>query len=119
VRAARRKAQPLWCSGAHLSADKGTRCHYLHTDHPGTPVLATDKTGAVTCKAVMDAFGETGVLPPGRITMNLRFAGPHFDAEIPMHYNPPMEFLAEDNWRSPGFGISVMRATQEIQFAKK
>jgi len=50
-------------------------------------VLATDKTGAVTWKAVSDAFGETKVLPPSRITMNLRFAGQYFDAESSTHYN--------------------------------
>jgi len=81
--------EPLWqaeVANASL-ADKGTSYHYLHTDHLGTPVLATDKTGAVTWKAVADAFGETRVLPQSRITMNLRFPGQYFDAESGLHYN--------------------------------
>jgi len=69
------------------SLAKNSGYYYLHTDHLGTPILATDKTGVVTWKAVSDAFGETKVLPPSRITMNLRFPGQYFDAESGSHYN--------------------------------
>jgi len=80
---------PLWqaeVANASLR-HKDTSYHYLHTDHLGTPMLATDKTGAVTWKAVMDAFGEAKVLPQNRITVNLRFPGQYFDQESGMHYN--------------------------------
>ncbi|KAF5304315.1 hypothetical protein FQR65_LT08007 [Abscondita terminalis] len=39
--------------------EQGTSVHYLHTDHLGTPMLGTDKQGAIAWKAVREAFGAT------------------------------------------------------------
>jgi len=58
-------------------------------------MLATDQSGAVTWKAVMDAFGEAKVLPQNRITMNLRLPGQYFDAESGMHYNLHRDYNPE------------------------
>ncbi|MFT3779450.1 MAG: RHS repeat-associated core domain-containing protein [Ottowia sp.] len=80
---------PIWQANASNGSltDASTSYHYLHTDHLGTPTLATDKSGATTWKAVSEAFGAAGALPESRITMNLRFPGQYFDSETGTHYN--------------------------------
>jgi len=52
-------SNPLWQAEVSKGSltDKGTSYHYLHTDHLGMPMLATDKTGAVTWRLVW--------IPPG------------------------------------------------------
>jgi RHS repeat-associated protein len=50
-------------------------------------MLATNKQGGTTWKAVAESFGSTGVLPGNSITMNLRFPGQYFDSETDSHYN--------------------------------
>ena len=62
--------------------------NYLQTDHLGTPMLATTKMGALSWKAVSEAFGAAGVLQgQSTTTMNLRFPGQYFDEEAGTHYN--------------------------------
>lgn len=61
------------------------RVTYLHTDHSGTPRLATDNKQAVIWRWESDAFGAG--LPSGSVTINLRFPGQYFDAETKLHYN--------------------------------
>ncbi|MFT3779453.1 MAG: RHS repeat-associated core domain-containing protein [Ottowia sp.] len=80
---------PVWQANVSNGSltDAGTSYHYLHTDHLGTPMLATDKSGATSWKAVSEAFGAAGTLPESRITMNLRFPGQYFDSETGSHYN--------------------------------
>jgi len=65
---------------------------YVHTDHLGTPRLATDQTQTVVWRWVSDAFGTTQVNddPDGDsniTTINHRFAGQYFDEESELHYN--------------------------------
>jgi RHS repeat-associated protein len=80
---------PIWQANANNGSLTATDAsyHYLHTDHLGTPMLATSKTGASTWKAVQEAFGAAGTLPESSITMNLRFPGQYFDSESQTHYN--------------------------------
>jgi len=65
---------------------------YLHTDHQGTPRLATDQTGTVVWRWVGSAFGEVGPNEDpdndGNLTtINLRYPGQYFDSETGLHYN--------------------------------
>jgi RHS repeat-associated protein len=80
---------PVWQASANNGSLTATDAsyHYLHTDHLGTPVLATSKSGNTSWKAVQEAFGAAGTLPESSITMNLRFPGQYFDQETGAHYN--------------------------------
>ena len=65
---------------------------FLHTDHLGTPRLATDPQGKVIWRWEGNAFGETlaneDVDGDGKLTtINLRFPGQYYDAESGLHYN--------------------------------
>ncbi len=59
---------------------------YLHSDHLGTPRLATDSTQAIVWRWEGEAFGNT---PPQNLgtTVNLRFPGQYYDQESELHYN--------------------------------
>ncbi len=69
------------------------RIAYLHTDHLGTPRLATDANQAIVWRWDSDAFGaekpehEDIEDDHKDITVNLRFAGQYFDKETKLHYN--------------------------------
>ncbi len=66
---------------------------YLHRDHLGTPVQATDKAGNVVWAASYDPFGKAGIVTPQATTsnptiaLNLRLPGQVFDEETGLHYN--------------------------------
>jgi len=65
---------------------------YVHTDHLGSPRLATDLSQIVVWRWVSDAFGLAGVDedPDGDTnitTIYHRFAGQYFDEEHGLHYN--------------------------------
>jgi RHS repeat-associated protein len=66
---------------------------YLHRDHLGTPVQATDKAGNVVWAARYDPFGKADIVTPAAtassptITLNLRLPGQVFDEETGLHYN--------------------------------
>ena len=81
---------PIWqaqVSNGSLT-DTNTRYHHLHTDHLGTPQLATTKEGTTSWKAASEAFGAAGILQnQSSITMNLRFPGQYYDQETNSHYN--------------------------------
>jgi RHS repeat-associated protein len=80
---------PIWqanVQGGSLT-DADTSYYYLHTDHLGTPMLATTKEGTVSWKAVSEAFGATAPLPETGISMNLRFPGQYLDEESGSYYN--------------------------------
>ena len=80
---------PIWQANVSNGSltDANTGYHYIHTDHLGTPIVATGKDGSITWKAVTEAFGATGALPESVIQMNLRFPGQYFDSEMETHYN--------------------------------
>ena len=60
---------------------------YLHTDHLGTPQLATSSAQAVVWSAAgYQPFGTTGTVT-GTITQNLRFPGQYFEAESAFYHN--------------------------------
>jgi len=65
---------------------------YIHTDHLGTPRIATDQTQAVVWLWNSDAFGSTEANddPDGdsnSTTINHRFSGQYFDLESGLNYN--------------------------------
>ena len=80
---------PIWQANVADNALNSTQTtyHYLHTDHLYTPILATNKEGSITWKAVQEAFGAMSALNQSRIIMNLRFPGQYYDAETGTHYN--------------------------------
>ncbi|MBI4691568.1 MAG: fibronectin type III domain-containing protein, partial [Nitrospirae bacterium] len=59
---------------------------YYHTDHLGTPILMTDKSGAVVWEKESLPFGEEYSLS-GSIANNLGFPGQYFDKETGLYYN--------------------------------
>ncbi|MDR2331505.1 MAG: RHS domain-containing protein, partial [Comamonas sp.] len=79
---------PIWQAAAvNGSLTKvETGYHYLHTDHLGTPYMATDKTGAITWKAISEAFGATNAVEDS-VQVSLRFPGQYWDPESDSHYN--------------------------------
>ncbi len=79
---------PVWQAEAVNSdlATSKTGYHYLHTDHLGTPNIATDKAGYITWRGVSEAFGATEVVE-NSVQVNLRFPGQYWDKESDKHHN--------------------------------
>lgn len=63
----------------------GETVTYLHTDHLGTPRIASNSSATKVWEWKSDAFGN-GV-PTGTISVNLRFPGQYYDDESGLHYN--------------------------------
>jgi RHS repeat-associated protein len=77
---------------ATLTPGTGT-FSYLHTDHLGTPQLATSNTQAVVWSAGgYQPFGATETVT-GTITQNLRFPGQYFDAESAFNHNGFRDYM--------------------------
>ena len=79
---------PVWQAetpGGSLT-DPKARYDWLHTDHLGTPILATTKEGQTSWKAIAESFGATQIIEQD-IEVNLRFPGQYFDEETGTHYN--------------------------------
>lgn len=71
---------------AHISRPGTTdTLRYVHTDHQGTPRLATSPARVVVWRWEGRAFGETG--QTGSTQINLRFSGQYFDSESSLFYN--------------------------------
>ena len=79
---------PIWQAETPNGSltDPKARYDWLHTDHLGTPILATTKEGQVSWKAIAESFGATQIIERD-IEVNLRFPGQYFDAETGTHYN--------------------------------
>jgi RHS repeat-associated protein len=83
----------VWMNGVPVAQiDSGETFTYLHTDHLGTPRLATNDSQTVVWTWDSDAFGEglPDEDPDGdstSTTVNLRFPGQYFDGESGLHYN--------------------------------
>jgi RHS repeat-associated protein len=77
---------PLWQAEVQSGSLSNAQFHYLHTDHLGTPVLATDKVGNTSWKARAESFGKV-VSESGTLQQNLRFPGQYHDRETGTHYN--------------------------------
>ena len=92
---------PVWQAetpGGSLT-DPKARYDWLHTDHLGTPILATTKEGRTSWKAIAESFGSTQIIGQD-IEVSLRFPGQYFDAETRLH----------QNWNrdcAPGIGRSI------------
>ena len=79
---------PVWQAetpGGSLT-DPKARYNWLHTDHLGTPILATTKEGQVSWKAIAESFGSTQNIEQD-IEVNLRFPGQYYDQETQTHDN--------------------------------
>lgn len=65
---------------------------YLHTDHLGTPRMATDSNRRIVWKGESDAFGTTPAQQDPdadnkQTIINLRFPGQYYDVESGLHQN--------------------------------
>jgi RHS repeat-associated protein len=84
---------------------------YLHTNHLGAPVLATDQDGKPVWQASYAPFGAASVkavhtthtqAPRTAFTLNLRLPGQYFDAESGLHYNDQRYYHpAQGSYLSP------------------
>jgi RHS repeat-associated protein len=72
------------------------RLAYLHTDHLGTPQIATNAARGTVWRARYEPFGKATVLT-GAITQNLRLPGQEFEASTEWHHNGFRDYL-------PGLG---------------
>ena len=79
---------PIWQAETPNGSltDPKARYDWLHTDHLGTPILATTKEGQTSWKAIAESFGSTQIIEQD-IEVNLRFPGQYFDAETGTYYN--------------------------------
>ncbi|PAX15397.1 hypothetical protein CLI92_14380 [Vandammella animalimorsus] len=80
---------PVWQADIHNGSltSSQTRYHYITTDHLGTPILATDKSGNKTWRGYSEAFGNTGIEADNSTQINLRFPGQYWDKETGLHQN--------------------------------
>ncbi|TDS68070.1 RHS repeat-associated core domain-containing protein, partial [Comamonas sp. JUb58] len=87
---------PVWQAETVNSdlVNSQTGYHYLHSDHLWTPHMATDKTGAITWKAVSEAFGATEAVE-NSVQVRLRFPGQYWDQESNSHYNFHRDYRPE------------------------
>ena len=76
----------MWLDGAPIAILEGSNIYYIHDDHNGTPLMVTDKKGAIVWQANYDAFGKATITTE-KIVLNLRFAGQYYDDETKLHYN--------------------------------
>ena len=67
--------------------------YYLHTDHLGTPQLATNNAKATEWQAIYEPFGW-GNSVEGTITQNLRLPGQYFDSETTSYHNGFRDYVA-------------------------
>ncbi|NLJ29541.1 MAG: DUF2778 domain-containing protein [Deltaproteobacteria bacterium] len=82
----------IYVNSTLLAVMEKGKALYVHTDHLGTPIKATDERGNLVWDAAYKPFGE-GVedrhsAPKGKtLPMNLRFPGQYYDEETGLHYN--------------------------------
>ncbi|MBX3590447.1 MAG: DUF2235 domain-containing protein [Burkholderiaceae bacterium] len=60
--------------------------HWIHADHLGTPIAATDERGRVAWRGDWDAFGGLA-RAQGSFAQPLRLDGQYFDSETGLHDN--------------------------------
>ena len=65
---------------------EGTEPYYLHSDHLGTPQLATNNRQQAVWQAEYNPFGRAHI-KQAYITLNLRFQGQYADHESGTYYN--------------------------------
>ena len=112
---------PIWQANVSSNSltNTSTVYHHLHTDHLGTPMLATDKDGKSSWKAVTEAFGAAGTLPESSITMNLRFPGQYWDEESQTHYNFNRDYTPHLGRYLQSDPIGLMGGSNFFDYSKK
>jgi len=75
----------------HARASDGQRAApdslaWIHADHLGTPIAATDESGRVVWRGDLDAFGRLA-RERGRFEQPLRLEGQYFDPDTGLHDN--------------------------------
>jgi RHS repeat-associated protein len=72
---------------ARMAFSSRDRTAFLHTNHLGAPVAATDRGGDVLWQADYDPFGRAVVRANPGFSLDLRLPGQHEDAETGLHHN--------------------------------
>ncbi|MBK9116968.1 MAG: DUF2235 domain-containing protein [Betaproteobacteria bacterium] len=73
-------------AGARSASPAPTSIAWVHGDHLGTPIAATDAAASVVWRGDWDAFGRLA-RSHGRFEQPLRLAGQYFDPESGLHDN--------------------------------
>ncbi len=90
---ARRDAEATVADGGNDAGQVVTEhLYYLHTDHLGTPQLATDAAQNVVWSATYQPYGMTDDTT-GSITQNLRLPGQYADSETGFNYNGFRDYM--------------------------
>jgi len=79
-------ADYIYLDGQPVAVLNGSTLYYLHTDHLGTPRLATDSTQATAWSYTSAPFGDSATVS-GTITQNLRLPGQYYDVETGWNHN--------------------------------
>jgi RHS repeat-associated protein len=87
------QADYIYLDGRPVAVLNGSTLYYLHTDHLGTPQLATDSNQVIQWQASYDPFGQASV--SGAVTQNLRLPGQYFDVESGWNHNGFRDYAPE------------------------
>ena len=73
-------------------AQAGTRIHFVHNDHLGTPQALTNNEQTVVWRATYKPFGEADINEDAdndgeKLELNLRFPGQYHDPATNLYYN--------------------------------
>ena len=79
----------IWLDGRPLAIVEGGQTFWLHWDHIGRPVMATDASGTVVWAASYLPFGgiREVLVDTGVVGQDIRFPGQWFQAETGLHQN--------------------------------
>ncbi|MEM8694134.1 MAG: RHS repeat-associated core domain-containing protein [Pseudomonadota bacterium] len=80
----------VWLQGAPVAVVEGGQIYFIHTDHIGRPVFATDSAGTKVWEASYTPFGDVETTTGTPIA--LRFPGQWFQAESGLHQNWMRDF---------------------------
>jgi len=76
----------IWHGLMPVAVFDKTSLYFIHTDHLGTPRLATDTNQQTAWQWQSTPFG-VGKTEEKGLTLNLRFPGQYYDYESGLHYN--------------------------------
>ncbi len=78
------RRQYIWMEGRPIAVVEGGQIYFIHTDHIGRPVFATNDLGVKVWEASYLPFGGVHVATGG---IDLRFPGQWLQAESGLHQN--------------------------------
>ena len=84
----------LWIGHAPIAVTDNDKLYYIHTDHLGTPRIATNNRKHIVWNWQATPFGMNQPKENG-LTLNLRFPGQYYDKETELYYNHHRYYEAE------------------------